>query len=605
MRLVLNCSGVAVMTLLMFSQLYAQNAPPQESSSANREIIPDTMLPDSPVTFPERGALPSKYPPDVKTESIPTEENYFLFSSPCRSLNQINTIQAEMPQGEFTNPTNDWKHLEKTYRTLTEGGKLHILGLGDSIINDTMRSGWIAKLREAYPKAAIKATVYVRGGGGCQHYKVEERISKNLIPLKPDLVIIGGISQQGIESIEEVIHQIRDELPSVEILLTSGVFGRTDPRNAKILSIAHNSGCAEYGRKLQQLAAKEQCAYLDMTTPWAEYIRSTGLHPHLFYRDVVHANPQGEQILSKILMAYFTVPAKPEIKVLGIGNSFTVNAFSQLRGMGESCDKVKLVLGGAIIGGCSMEKHIRLAKLHEEDPESEEGRPYWLTLADDNGEPKRTRVGLREMLQSDNWDIVTIQQLSAQSPDIENYRPYAKELYDYIKRYAPKAEVVLHQTWAYRTDGDFKRVFPNKPNYGQLEMYRDLNEAYNTIAKELGVRLIPVGPAFQLARQIRPYIPDTPENIEKLVPPNLPNDKNSLCAGWYWSKSDPPTLRSDTHHAGVQGCYLAGAVWFEFLTGLNVRDEGIEAKSVSEEDAKFLADIAHQVVTEGKRPSVD
>jgi hypothetical protein len=43
-----------------------------------------------------------------------------------------------------------------------------------------------------------------------------------------------------------------------------------------------------------------------MTTPWADYIRSSGLHPHRFYRDRVHANTYGEQILGKILMAFFT-----------------------------------------------------------------------------------------------------------------------------------------------------------------------------------------------------------------------------------------------------------------------------------------------------------
>ena len=54
-----------------------------------------------------------------------------------------------------------------------------------------------------------------------------------------------------------------------------------------------------------QLAAEEQCAYLDMTAPWAEYIRSAGVHPHRFYRDPVHANEYGEQILSRILMEFF------------------------------------------------------------------------------------------------------------------------------------------------------------------------------------------------------------------------------------------------------------------------------------------------------------
>ena len=172
--------------------------------------------------------------------------------------------------------------------------------MGDSIVADTMRSGWENKLRQAYPKAKIRATVYVRGGGGCQHYKLEGRVAKNVVPRKPDLVLIGGISQQDVESIREVIAQLRAGLPEVEILLFTGTFGIADPRVPKELAKAPHSGT------LKELAAGRRCAYLDMTTPWAEYLRSAKVHPHAFYRDVVHANEYGEQVLSKIMMAFFT-----------------------------------------------------------------------------------------------------------------------------------------------------------------------------------------------------------------------------------------------------------------------------------------------------------
>ncbi len=293
-------------------------------------------------------------------------------------------------------------------------------------------------------------------------------------------------------------------------------------------------------------------------------------------------------------------PSQRVIKVLGIGNSFTGNAFALLDPMGTRSEKCRVILAQASIGGCSMEKHMRLAKLHEADPDAPEGNPYWLSVSDEHGKRTRTRVGLREMLASDKWDIVTIQQLSAQSPDVTNYRPHAQELYDTVKKYAPQAEVVLHQTWAYRTDGDFAKVFRDQPGYGQQDMYRDLNEAYNTIAMELGVRLIPVGAAFQLAREIRPYVPDETTNRKTLSAPDLPKDSNSLCVGYYWRDSK---LRCDTHHAGIQGKYLAAAVWFEFLTGMNPYAEGIQAGDISDKDAKFLSGIAHQVVSKGKRPS--
>lgn len=263
------------------------------------------MMKDSPVTFPKQGALPAKYPPDVQVRNEPAEQGYYIFSSPCRSASQVKRIQAEMPPGRFTPPPRDWVYLKNSMRILSEGGDLRLLALGDSIVNDIMRSGWVTLLREVYPKANIAATVYVRGGGGCQHYREEGRIAKNVIPRKPDLVFIGGISQRSIEDIREVIHQLRAGLPDVEILLASGVFGTTDPRDAEALAKAPYSGTGDYGKSLKKLAVEERCAYLDMTTPWAQYIRSSGLHPHRFYRDTVHANEYGEQILSKILMAFF------------------------------------------------------------------------------------------------------------------------------------------------------------------------------------------------------------------------------------------------------------------------------------------------------------
>lgn len=225
-----------------------------------------------------------------------------------RSLAQIRQILAKMPKGEFAPLTNKREHAKQSLQRLTSGGELHILMLGDSIINDTARSGWITLLRDHYPAAKIRGTIYVRGGGNCGHFQAEERVRKHILPLRPDLVIIGGISQRDIASIQEVIRQIRAGLPDCEFLLTTGVFGTADPRSAEAMAKARHSGTGLYGAELQNLAEAERCAYLDMTTPWVQYIQSSGLHPHAFYRDAVHANEYGEQILAKILLRWWTMP---------------------------------------------------------------------------------------------------------------------------------------------------------------------------------------------------------------------------------------------------------------------------------------------------------
>lgn len=284
----------------------AQNAAPADRNAVNTAARPGGMMADSPVVFPKPGCLPPMFPPDVKAVSEPAEKDYFIFGTPCRSLAQIAAIRKEMPAGETGPVPADWTHLTRVWKILTEGGVLRVLAVGDSIVNDTMRSGWVAEWGAAYPKAEIRATVYVRGGGGCQHYREEDRVGKHILPRKPDLVILGGISQKSVGDIREVIRQLRAGLPEVEILLMTGTFGTTDPRDENALAKAPHSGTGAYGGALRELARSERCAFLDMTTPWARYIRSSRLHPHRFYRDAVHANEYGEQILGQIMMAFWT-----------------------------------------------------------------------------------------------------------------------------------------------------------------------------------------------------------------------------------------------------------------------------------------------------------
>lgn len=62
------------------------------------------MMADSPVTFPEEGPIPAKFPPDRPGAKEDVEEDYFLFATPERSLEQIAAIREEMPGGSFAPP---------------------------------------------------------------------------------------------------------------------------------------------------------------------------------------------------------------------------------------------------------------------------------------------------------------------------------------------------------------------------------------------------------------------------------------------------------------------------------------------------------------------
>lgn len=271
--------------------------------------------------------------------------------------------------------------------------------------------------------------------------------------------------------------------------------------------------------------------------------------------------------------------AKP-LKILAVGNSFTVNATHYLPKIAEASEEAKLALTLATVGGGPLDQHWRAVVAHEADPEDLKGQIY-------------RKQSLKEKLREQQWDFVTIQQNSYKSTDVTTYRPYAGNLAAYIRKHAPGAELVIHQTWAYRADD------PRfAENYSQTDMYQDLTHAYRTIAKELSVeKIIPVGRAFQNARKDPRWnfvYPDPDFSYEQPVFPNVPRQEHSLNRGWNWNRDKQ--FRLDGHHANAAGEYLAAAVWFEFFFGSDVRGNDFVPTELSKEDVAFLQKIAHDAV---------
>jgi hypothetical protein len=54
-----------ILTILFAASLSVPLAP-ADRNAVNTKARPGGMMADSPVTFPKEGALPAKYPPDVK-----------------------------------------------------------------------------------------------------------------------------------------------------------------------------------------------------------------------------------------------------------------------------------------------------------------------------------------------------------------------------------------------------------------------------------------------------------------------------------------------------------------------------------------------------------
>lgn len=219
-----------------------------------------------------------------------------------------------------------------------------------------------------------------------------------------------------------------------------------------------------------------------------------------------------------------------ELKVLAIGNSFSQDAAKYLHQIAAS-DGVELKMLNLYIGGCSLEHHMENVKGDIADYDHEL-----------NGNPGDRKISIDEALAEDNWDIITMQQVSGSSGQLETYFPYITDLYNHVKEKCPRAKYYIHQTWAYEKGSSH----PDFPNYNcdREKMHNDLVAAYANVAKELGgLKIIPCGEAMMNASKNQVF--DT-----------VMGDKN------------PFSLHRDGFHASyVLGRYLLGATWYETLTG--------------------------------------
>ena len=102
----------------------------------------------------------------------------------------------------------------------------------------------------------------------------------------------------------EEIKQVRAK-SDPDILLMTPAFGGMSDKDAKAFPYDIDPNSKEYRAGLQRMAAEEQAEFLDMTGPWAQYLRESGKVYGWFRRDRVHANHRGFQILGRILEPYF------------------------------------------------------------------------------------------------------------------------------------------------------------------------------------------------------------------------------------------------------------------------------------------------------------
>ncbi|MBO5643015.1 MAG: DUF4886 domain-containing protein [Kiritimatiellae bacterium] len=274
-----------------------------------------------------------------------------------------------------------------------------------------------------------------------------------------------------------------------------------------------------------------------------------------------------------------TTPAKKSLKILMIGNSFSI---CNTRNMPQICQSMglDLELGSLYIGGCSLARHWENVK-----KEGKDFAPYSYRFFKAGKQVKNApkKWNVPEALRSKAWDIVTIQQASHFSIDIKTYSPYGENLIAKIKELCPSAEIVLQETWSYTPfDNRLK-----KWGIDQNEMYARLNKAYYDFAKANSLRVIPVGQAVQMWRKMLP-VKYTENSLGGDVVGDLKFTKKEN--GSYEADGDP-------FHFNEKGNYLQSMVWTAMLFDVDVtKCKFIRDKTIGAENCRLMQKIANEVV---------
>ena len=220
------------------------------------------------------------------------------------------------------------------------------------------------------------------------------------------------------------------------------------------------------------------------------------------------------------------------------------------------CDAkgVQVEVHNLYYGGCSLQQH---AEFLAKDTAAYSHR----VCTNAEGRVEKDTISLKQALRDGKYDFISLQQASHDSGIRSSYEPWLTTLIDTVRAYQPEAKLCWMQTWAYSKDAKH----PAYPRYqsDQQVMWDSIQACTHSLIHSLtpSLLIIPCGAAIQLARQTK--LGDT------------------LCRDGY-------------HLNYVYGRYTAACVWYEVLTGKDVRKNRYKNPQMTSCQKRLTQRAAHQ-----------
>ena len=246
-----------------------------------------------------------------------------------------------------------------------------------------------------------------------------------------------------------------------------------------------------------------------------------------------------------------------DLKILSIGNSYSQDAQGYLAKLAEAEGKTFKTVN-LYKAGCAL-------KTHYEGWTNNEAI-YNYELNGTANADYNSFVSLKAVLESDQFDVITLQQSSWGSLSYGNFQPYLNNLITEIRKLQPNATIYIHQTWAY---GDGHASHNATSGGTMAAMWLKVEAAYDSAAAETGLSLIPSGQAIQLAQE-------------------------ELNTGNY---SETSIQRDLSHVSKTWGRYLLARLWYEMLTG-EAPDVTMNQVNASASDNAAMETLVRQAIAD-------
>ena len=184
------------------------------------------------------------------------------------------------------------------------------------------------------------------------------------------------------------------------------------------------------------------------------------------------------------------------LKILAIGNSFTINATYYMPWMTNTLNGDSICIGRLTRSGCSLYMHWRNHVKNNPD--------YDLYYSDNGGWTFSDIATLDQALQLFEWDVIVIQQESSQSGRYSTYQPYLEYLARLFREINPETKLAWHYTWTYTSETVHKKEFAKYYDCDQETMYNAIMAAGDMASEKFDIRI----PSVKLIKRMREEFPE-------------------------------------------------------------------------------------------------